>query len=77
MRQGMSRTAMEPRSILFCRSEDGVRIAFAMNGEGPPLVKAPAWMPHLELDWECLARRPWLNELSTGHTLVRYDLRGC
>jgi pimeloyl-ACP methyl ester carboxylesterase/DNA-binding CsgD family transcriptional regulator len=67
---------MPPR-IRFCRSADGVRIAFSTDGGGPPLVQAPTWLTHLELDWESRVWRSWMHQLSKGHTLVRYDLRGC
>jgi len=64
-------------SIRFCRSADGVRIAYARVGKGPPLVQAPTWMTHLELDWVAPAWTPWLAELTREHRLVRHDLRGC
>jgi pimeloyl-ACP methyl ester carboxylesterase/DNA-binding CsgD family transcriptional regulator len=54
-----------------------VRIAYETTGEGPPLVQAPTWLTHLELDWTSAAWRPWLETLSRGRRLVRYDLRGC
>ena len=38
--------------IRFCRSADGVSIAFATIGEGTPLVKAANWMTHLGYDVE-------------------------
>jgi pimeloyl-ACP methyl ester carboxylesterase/DNA-binding CsgD family transcriptional regulator len=63
--------------IRFCRSADGARVAFATGGEGPPLVQTPTWLTHLELDWSSAAWRPWIDELTRHHTLVRYDLRGC
>jgi pimeloyl-ACP methyl ester carboxylesterase/DNA-binding CsgD family transcriptional regulator len=63
--------------IRFCSSRDGVRIAFATCGHGPPLVKPANWVSHLELDWQSLVWRPWLAELSRRHTLIRYDARGC
>ncbi len=66
-----------PPSIRFCRAADNVRIAFSSNGTGPPLVQAPTWLTHLELDWESVAWCDWLSELSKSHTLVRHDLRGC
>jgi pimeloyl-ACP methyl ester carboxylesterase/DNA-binding CsgD family transcriptional regulator len=66
-----------PPNIRFCRSSDGVRIAFGAQGTGAPLVEAPTWMTHLEFDWECAAWRPWVAELCADHMLVRYDLRGC
>jgi pimeloyl-ACP methyl ester carboxylesterase len=65
-----------PPPIRFCRSADGARIAFTATGSGPPLVQAPTWMTHLELDWTT-SWQPWLAELSRRHVLVRHDLRGC
>jgi pimeloyl-ACP methyl ester carboxylesterase len=54
-----------------------VRLAFAMSGSGPPLVKPANWLTHLEYDWESPVWRHWLRELSRDRTLVRYDERGC
>ena len=64
------------QTIRFCTAPDGVRIAFATSGTGPPLVKPANWMTHLEYDWESPVWRHWLRELSRDHTLVRYDERG-
>jgi pimeloyl-ACP methyl ester carboxylesterase/DNA-binding CsgD family transcriptional regulator len=61
----------------FCRAPDGVGLAYAVEGEGPPLVKAGNWMTHLEYDRQSPVWRHWVTELSRGHTLVRYDERGC
>jgi pimeloyl-ACP methyl ester carboxylesterase/DNA-binding CsgD family transcriptional regulator len=61
----------------FCTSPDSVRIAYAVEGEGPPLVKAGNWMTHLEYDRRSPVWRHWIRDLSRGHTLVRYDERGC
>jgi pimeloyl-ACP methyl ester carboxylesterase/DNA-binding CsgD family transcriptional regulator len=63
--------------IRFCSSADGVRIAYATTGTGPPLVKAANWLTHLEFDWHSPLWRHWLAELSRDHTFVRYDERGC
>lgn len=65
------------QTIRFCTSADGVRIAFATSGTGPPLVKAANWLNHLEFDWNSPVWRHWIGELSRHHTLVRYDERGC
>jgi pimeloyl-ACP methyl ester carboxylesterase/DNA-binding winged helix-turn-helix (wHTH) protein len=62
--------------IRFCTATDGVRIAYATSGAGPPLVKPANWLTHLEYDWESPVWRPWLRELSCEHTLLRYDERG-
>src|SRR5438876_10138054 len=37
-----------PQQIRFCASHDGMRIAYATSGSGPPLVKAANWVSHLE-----------------------------
>jgi pimeloyl-ACP methyl ester carboxylesterase/DNA-binding winged helix-turn-helix (wHTH) protein len=65
------------QEIRFCQSADGVQVAYACSGEGPPLVKAANWLSHLDYDWESPVWRHWLQELSRGHRLVRYDERGC
>jgi DNA-binding winged helix-turn-helix (wHTH) protein/pimeloyl-ACP methyl ester carboxylesterase len=65
------------QSIEFCRSADGVRIAYARSGDGPPLVKAANWLSHLEFEWDSPVWRHWMRELSTSRTLIRYDERGC
>jgi pimeloyl-ACP methyl ester carboxylesterase/DNA-binding CsgD family transcriptional regulator len=67
---------MEQR-VRFCRSADGVQVAFARHGHGPPLVRAATWLTHLEFDWKSPVWRHWLEELGRGHTVVRYDERGC
>ena len=61
----------------FCTSPDGVGLAYAIDGEGPPLVKASNWMTHLDYERQSPVWRHWVRELSRGHTLVRYDERGC
>jgi pimeloyl-ACP methyl ester carboxylesterase len=55
---------------------DGVRLAYATSGTGPPLVKAANWMSHLDLDWGSPIWTPLWQELGRHHTLVRYDERG-
>lgn len=67
------------QQILFCRAPDGVRIAYAKCGDpgAPPLVKPGNWLTHLEFDWTSPVWRHWLTELGRGHTLIRYDARGC
>ena len=71
-----SSTEPEQQRIAFCRTADGVTLAFSRVGEGPPLVKAANWLNHLEHEWESPLWRPWIVELSSHHTLLRYDERG-
>jgi pimeloyl-ACP methyl ester carboxylesterase/DNA-binding CsgD family transcriptional regulator len=63
--------------VRFCTAADGVRLAYAVHGSGPPLVRVATWLSHLELDWESPAWRHWLQRLGERHTLLRYDERGC
>jgi pimeloyl-ACP methyl ester carboxylesterase len=63
--------------IRFCRSSDGVQLAYAVGGSGTPLVKAPNWLNHLELDATSPVWRAWMRRMMANHTLVRYDGRGC
>lgn len=66
------------QDIRFCRSSDGTRLAYALSGNGPPLVMSATWLTHLEHQWRSLAWRPWLDAFSSlGHKLLRYDSRGC
>ena len=65
------------QEIRFCQSADGVQVAYATSGDGPPLVKAAHWLSHLDYDWESPIWRHWIQELSRGHRFVRYDERGC
>jgi pimeloyl-ACP methyl ester carboxylesterase/DNA-binding CsgD family transcriptional regulator len=68
---------LRQQQIRFCKSFDGVRIAYATSGEGPALVRAPHWLTHLEHEWQSPIWQPWISELSRGRTLLRMDERGC
>jgi pimeloyl-ACP methyl ester carboxylesterase len=65
------------QQIRFCTAPDGVRLAYAVHGHGPPIVRAATWLTHLEFDWASPVWRHWLEGLTAGHTLVRYHERGC
>lgn len=58
------------------RLPDGTGIAYAVAGEGPPLVYVPGWLTHLELSWAVPAQRGFYETLARGRTLVRYDPPG-
>lgn len=63
--------------IAFTRALDGVRLAYAVVGDGPPLVRAANWMTHLGYDIESPVWRHWVADLSKQHRFIRYDERGC
>jgi pimeloyl-ACP methyl ester carboxylesterase/DNA-binding CsgD family transcriptional regulator len=65
------------QTIRFTTGFDGTRIAYATAGHGPPLVKAPNWLSHLEYEWRSPILHHAVAELSRHHTLVRFDQRGC
>lgn len=65
------------QQIRFCKSRDGTRIAYAINGSGPPLVRSANWISHLDLDRQNPVWRPWLSLFSERRTLICYDARGC
>jgi pimeloyl-ACP methyl ester carboxylesterase len=67
----------EQGKIQFVSSGDGTRIAYALSGAGPPIVKTAHWLTNLELDWQSPVWRHWLTNLSDGYQLLRYDGRGC
>jgi DNA-binding winged helix-turn-helix (wHTH) protein/pimeloyl-ACP methyl ester carboxylesterase len=64
------------QEIRYCTTSDGVRLAYATSGNGPPLVKASNWLTHLDFEWGGPIWRHWYAELSRHHRLVRYDERG-
>jgi DNA-binding winged helix-turn-helix (wHTH) protein/pimeloyl-ACP methyl ester carboxylesterase len=69
-------TAKARQEIRYCTTSDGVRLAYATTGHGPPLVKASNWLTHLDFEWGSPIWRHWYTALSTHHLLVRYDERG-
>jgi pimeloyl-ACP methyl ester carboxylesterase len=64
------------QQIHFCTASDGVRIAYASAGQGPPLVKGANWLNHLEYDWQSPVWSDLLHALAAEYRLVRYDERG-
>ena len=65
------------QEVRFCTAPDGARIAYAIHGSGPPIVRTATWLTHLEFDWDSPVWRHWLTGLGEGNTVVRYDERGC
>ena len=64
------------QEVHFCTAADGVRIAYAEVGKGPPLVRTGHWLTHLEYDWESPVWSPFLDAIAAGSRLIRYDARG-
>lgn len=68
--------ASPPADIRFCKASDGVSIAYTVQGQGRPLVKAANWMTHLERDAQGPIWRHWVSEFTKDRAFVRYDQRG-
>ena len=68
---------MSRQVVRYLTASDGLRLAWAEAGTGPPLVKAANWLSHLEYDLESPVWRHWISFLSDRFHLVRYDERGC
>jgi class 3 adenylate cyclase/pimeloyl-ACP methyl ester carboxylesterase len=68
--------ADERQEIRYCRTGDGVRLAYAISGHGSPLVKTGNWLNHLEYDWDSPIWHHFFLGLSRNHRLIRYDPRG-
>ncbi|GAY12967.1 alpha/beta fold hydrolase [Pseudonocardia sp. N23] len=69
-------TGPPPQQVRFCRSADGVKIAHARYGEGPPLVINSCWLSHLQYDWQSPVWRHFVEDLGRSTTTLRYDERG-
>jgi pimeloyl-ACP methyl ester carboxylesterase/DNA-binding winged helix-turn-helix (wHTH) protein len=67
---------LQRQEIRYCLTGDGVRLAYAGIGSGPPLVKASNWLTHLDYEWESPIWQHWWAELSKHHRVIRYDERG-
>ena len=76
-RQNGRVTPAPQHHIRFCTTADGVNLAYALGGSGTPLVKAPNWLNHLELDVVSPVWRGWMQRMAQNHLLLRYDARGC
>lgn len=56
--------------------DDGTTVAYAVSGNGPPLIVIPAWVSHVELGWAVAAEKEYFEALSEGRTVIRYDRPG-
>lgn len=65
----------EGAEIRFLRFA-GRRVAYAVVGDGPPLVAPAWWVSHLELDWGEESFRELWESVGAGYALVRYDRLG-
>ena len=67
---------MEVPDVRFANTDDGVRIAYQIWGEGPPLLIAPPLLSHVEAYWESELYRRVLERLGRHLRVVHFDKRG-
>lgn len=68
---------MPAPAIRYATTDDGVRIAFAVRGEGPPIVCMPAVpFSHLEASRRDPGQQRWYGRLAERAQVVQYDSRG-
>ena len=67
---------MTDREIRYCTTEDGVRIAYAAEGDGPALIMCPFFVESFSLAERMPEYREFVEGLRRGRSLVRFDLRG-
>lgn len=66
------------QDLRFVTTPDGVRIAYATTGSGPPVVQVLGWFTHLEDGYSSpqYDGSGFLRRISADHLFVRYDGRG-
>ena len=64
------------QQVRFCEAPDGVRIAYAVSGTGPPMLVSTCWLSHLQHDWESPVWAHFLRDIGRFVTIIRYDERG-
>ena len=65
------------QEIRYCRTPDGVRLAYSVVGQGPPLVNVSRWFTHLDYQWEHpVALSAFVKDLVREFRVLRYDARG-
>lgn len=60
----------------FVTTADDIQLAWSELGSGEPIVLERGWITHVELFWEDLAFRRFIESLARSHRVVRFDHRG-
>jgi len=62
--------------VRFFQLPSGQRMAYSIDGQGPPLVCSAWWVSHVEADWDAPGFRRFFSRLAERCTVVRYDRIG-
>jgi serine/threonine protein kinase/alpha-beta hydrolase superfamily lysophospholipase len=66
----------DQQDIRFCRTADGLSLAYSSAGSGPVIVRVLNHFTHLEMEWELEDLRRFWEALAEHFTVVRFDGRG-
>lgn len=66
---------LRPR-VRYAKTEDGVSIAYSVQGEGPALVVVPFFIESFALEHLVPEYQAFMQRLGEGRKLVRFDIRG-
>ena len=66
---------MADREISYCTTSDGIKIAYSVDGEGPPLLLTPVTFESFVLETMSPAYREFSRRLAEGCQLIPYDCR--
>lgn len=64
------------RDVRFCTTDDGVRIAYSVEGDGPDMVCCPEFIGSFTLDHLIEDQMGYWRALWRGRRVIRYDMRG-
>jgi pimeloyl-ACP methyl ester carboxylesterase len=64
------------QEIRFCRTADGIGLAYSTIGSGPVIARVLGHFTHLEAEWQWPDLRLFWERLADDYTVVRYDGRG-
>lgn len=63
--------------VRFTVTKDNIRLAYAVSGQGTPLIRVANRLSHIDADWESPLWRHWFQALTRDYRLIYYDGRGC
>ena len=72
----MSDPMMDQPDVRYCMTDDGVRLAYYVMGEGSALVRASGFPSHLTGIWAMSGFEEGSWRLAREHRVVTYDPRG-
>src|SRR5574341_184904 len=64
------------REVRYCTTEHGVRIAYSVEGAGPPILCTPFFCEAFSLDHYVPMAQQFFRALAFNHLVVRFDWGG-